>query len=339
MDVHSLKEYIKSNTNFIELILEKTGFYDISGDFGDGSEYRCAWEDGGNPTGVRVSKDTLSANYFKKGIKGDLFTLIQDKLNLSFPKAVKLVSDIIEYIEIPTYNYELPFGGFYKKIQKFKDDGNLDLTTYDDDLLEQFEKVPNLMFYQDGINLDVQREFEIGYDSVTKRISVPWRSTSGDLVGIMGRKNVRETDDNKWMPILAFPKSKVIYGFSENYKQIQEKGTCFIFESEKGTLGLKSMGIPLGLSLGGSSLSKEQSNNIKSLFCNKIIIGLDEGLDKETSIDMAEKLKMNRFFKNEVYYIYDEHNLWIPKNSKMSPTDLPKSDFKSLLKHCLVKVE
>ena len=339
MDVHNLKEYIKSNTEFIELILEKAGFCDISDDFSDGNEYRCAWESGKNPTAVRVNKDTLSANCFSKNIKGDLFTIIQDKLKISFPKSVKFISDVIDYVDIPTIEHSLPFGGFYKRIQRFKEDGMDELTVYDESILEQFDKTPNLMFYQDGIDLPIQEEFGIGYDPVTKRISVPWRSTSGDLIGIMGRKNVRETDDNKWFPIISFPKSKVIYGFSENYKSIQSKGTCFIFESEKGTLGLKSKGLPLGLSLGGSNLSKEQSNNIKSLFCNKIVIALDEGLDKEISIEMAKKLKMNRFFKNEVYYIYDQNNLWIPKGSKMSPTDLPKSDFKSVMKQCLIKYE
>lgn len=95
MDVHSLKEYIKSNPELIELILEESGFHDISDDFSNGNEYRCAWDEGKNNTAVRVSKDTLSANCFSKNIKGDIITLIQDKRNLTFPKAVNFISKVI----------------------------------------------------------------------------------------------------------------------------------------------------------------------------------------------------------------------------------------------------
>lgn len=340
MDVHNLKSYIKNNTELIELILDKSGFINISDDFSEGNEYRCAWESGKNPTAVRVNKDTLAANCFSRNIKGDIITLVQDKLNINFPKAVSFISKVIDFEDVPTIEHTLPFGGFYKKIQRFKEDGGLNLTVYDESILDNYLPVPNLMFYQDGISIDIQNEFNIGYDVITQRITVPWRSTSGELIGLMGRKNVRDVQDgdNKWFPIIPFPKSKVIYGFSENYKSIQDKGYCFLFESEKASLGLKSMGLPLGLSLGGSTLSEVQSNNIKSLFCKKVIIGLDEGLSEDISVEMGEKLKMNRFFKNEVYYIYDKNNIWLPKGSKMSPTDLCKSDFKSLLKQCLLKV-
>ena len=247
----------------------------------------------------------------------------------------------MNFEEVPQEEYSLPFGGFYKQVKKFKDYNGLELEVYDESILDQYIKVPNLMFYQDGIDLSTQQNFEIGYDVVTQRITVPWRSTSGELIGIMGRKNKREIEEgeNKWFPIISFPKSRVLYGFSENYKSIQDNGVVFVGESEKFTLGLKSMNIPYGLSLGGSSLSQIQANNIKSLFCKKIVIGLDEGMDKGTSHEMAVKLKMNRFFKNTVYYIYDKNNLFLPKGSKMSPTDLPKADFKRIIKHCLVKVD
>lgn len=267
--------------------------------------------------------------------------MVKEKKGLSFPKTIQYISKLINFEEVEKPEYTLPFGGFYKKIQRFKEDNGVELQVYDESILYEFMKVPNLMFYQDGIDCNTQQLFNIGYDVITQRITVPWRSTSGELIGVMGRKNIREVDkdDNKWYPILSFPKSRVIYGFSENYSSIQDKGVCFVGESEKFTLGLHSMGMSIGLSLGGSTLSESQANNIKSLFCKKIIIGLDEGLNKDISIEMGNKLKMNRFIKNEVYYIMDKNNLFLPKGSKMSPTDLPKEDFKKLLNHCLIKIQ
>lgn len=340
MDVYSLKQHLKNNTELLELILEQSGFHDISDNFSGGDEYRCAWESGGNPTKVRVDKHTLNSTVFGSNTNGDIFTLLQSKLNMNFPKTVDFVAKVINFEEVDVKDYQLPFGGFYKKIQRFKDN-EVELTTYDESILDNFVQIPNVMFYQDGINEDTQTRFKIGYDTVTQRITIVWRDTSGKIVGIMGRKNVRDVEegDNKYLPIIQFPKSKVIYGFSENYTSIQENKLAFIGESEKFTLALDSFGTPLGLSLGGSTMSESQANNIKSLFCNKLIIGLDEGLAIDISVEMAKKLKMKRYFKNEVFYIHDKSNLYLPKGSKMSPTDLPKEDFKRLLKHCLIKYE
>ncbi len=341
MDVHSLKNYIKTKPELIELILEKANFSEIDDNFSGGMEYRCAWSEGKNNTAVRVNKETLASNCFSRNIKGDIITLIQDKKQLPFQKAVKFIADVVNFNETHQEEYTLPFGGFYKKIKRFKENNGLELKVYDESILDQYLKVPNLMFYQDGIDINTQQEFNVGYDVVTQRITVPWRSTSGELIGIMGRKNIRDVEegDNKWFPIIPFPKSAVIYGFSENYKSIQDKGIAFVGESEKFSLTLKSWGLPLGLSLGGSTMSENQANNIKSLLCRKTIIGMDEGLEKDISVEIGKKLKMNKFFKNTVYYINDKNNLYLPKGSKMSPTDLPKEDFKRLITHCLVEIE
>lgn len=91
MNVHALKEHIINNEEFIPLILESVGFVDVDGSFGQGNDYRCAWEDGSNPTSVQVRKDTLSSNYFAKGLKGDLITLVREKKGLSFPDTLKLI--------------------------------------------------------------------------------------------------------------------------------------------------------------------------------------------------------------------------------------------------------
>lgn len=340
MNVHSLKNFIKSKPELIELILEKAGFCHIDDNFSGGIEYRCAREYGKNPTAIRINKETLSATDFKNNINGDLFTLIQNKKNISFPQSVKFISDVVDFKEVDQEDYELPFGGFYKKIKKFRENNGVILETYPESVLEDYLVIPNKMFLQDGISSEVQMKYKLAYDVASDRIVIGWRNSSGEIIGLMGRLNKREVEDgeNKYFPIIQFPKSKSLFGFSENYKHIQEKGTCYIFEAEKSPMRFESMGFPYGVALGGSNLSEYQSNNIKSLFVKRIIIGLDEGLDEEISMEMAKKLKMNNFFKNEVYYIYDKNNLIVPKKSKYSPVDLPKQDFEMLLRQCLKKI-
>lgn len=335
IDVSSLKNYIITKPELIELILEKSGFHDIDDNFSGGIEYRCARDEGKNPTAVRVNKDTLQAQCFSTNLKGDLITLVQNKLNKSFPKTIEFIAKVINFEDVNEKEYQLPFRGFYKKIKRFKETNYEELETYDERLLNQYQLIPNIMFYQDGINEYTQYKYQIGYDNVSDRIVVPWRSMSGELIGLMGRKNKREVEEgeNKWFPILKFPKSLSLFGFSHNYNFIQEKGIVIITESEKGTMQLSSMGLGCGVSLGGSSLSEYQANNIKSLFPNKIILALDEGLNKDIPHQMAEQLKITKYFKNNVGYIHDKNGLYLPTGSKMSPTDLPKEDFKALLKN------
>ncbi|WP_237714133.1 hypothetical protein [Bacillus atrophaeus] len=74
-----------------------------------------------------------------------------------------------------------------------------------------------MLFYEDGILPKTQSMFQIGYDSITGRITVPWKTFSGELCGVMGRlnkKNLSE-EETKWLPIIPFPKSKTLYGFVE----------------------------------------------------------------------------------------------------------------------------
>lgn len=337
MNVYSLKNYLIENEDKIELLLHSVGFEDVSGEFNDELEFRCAWEEGSNPTGVRINKETLSAQCFSRNIKGDIITLIQEKLQCNFHKSIEIISKITGYIESENDEIELPFDGFFKQVKKIKDNDYYSIDVLEESILDQFITNPSLLFYKDGITEEVQRKYQIGYDVISGRITVPWRSFNGELVGVMGRLNKEEVlkTENKWFPILnySFSKSKTLFAFSNNYHNMQKKSAIFISESEKSPMILDSKGIDIGVALGGNSLSTLQANNIKSLFLNTIIIGLDEGLDEDHSRHMAEQLKMNSFHKNRVGYIYDKNNLIIPKDSKLAPADLPKEDIARLMKN------
>ena len=335
MDVYSLKNYLIANEDMIYNVLEKVGFTDISDNFNHGLEFRCAWEDGGNPTSVRVIKDNLRAQCFSKNINGDIITLVEAKLNCGFTKAVDVIGKVVNFNDVKKEEYEIPFDGFFKKVKKMQDNKYVEIETYDESILNDFEIVPNQMFLEDGIDSNIQLKYQIGYDVRTDRITVVWRGFGGKIVGLMGRLNRREVFDkeNKWFPIIPFPKSRALFGFSENYRNIQSKSGVIISESEKSTMALESKGIGIGVSIGGSSLSQFQANNIKSLFPNIIIVALDEGLDEEVSVHMAEQLKMDSLYSNKVGYIYDKNNLILPKGSKLAPADLHKDDLSRLMKN------
>lgn len=336
MNVYNLKNHIIENPEYIELILEEVGFHNISR---RGDEIRCARESGRNPTSVRVNIDTLSSTCFSTNLKGDLITLVQSKIYTTFPNTIKKIANIIDFKDKEKQEeFVLPFGGFFKKIARLRDDDTFDIETYSEDMLNRFELTPNLLFYEDGILPSVQREFKIGYDSVTSRIAVPWRTFSGEIAGVMGRLNKRDVsdDETKWFPILSFPKSKTLYGYVENYNHIREKEFIMIGESEKFTLQTHSKGLNVGVSLGGSFMSEVQANHIKSLFPKVILVGMDEGLSQDHSIEIARQLKSDKYYRNKVGYLYDKKNDYLPKGSKLAPSDLDKNSLKKLIEHCTV---
>ncbi|QJI52407.1 DNA primase [Psychrobacillus phage Perkons] len=341
MNVHSLKNYIINNSELIKRILEKAGFHYISDKFSGGLEYRCAWDEDGSHTGIRIYKETLSTTYFKTGLHGDLITLVKEKKNLSFPQTLEYISKIVEFKDEDEVEYDLAFSGLFLKIQRLADDGELcDLKTYSDSVLDNYLIMPSEKFIEDGINYKVQQDFLIGHCNLTDRIVVPWRNLKGEIIGIMGRLNKDELEphENKWYPIIKFSKSRALFGFSENYQHIQTDNMVMIFESEKSVLKCASNDINCALALGGSSLSDYQADNINSLFPKTIIIALDEGLSSDVSHNMAVKLKLNTYFKNNVGYIYDSTNAILPKGSKLSPADLPVNEMKKLIADCTIWV-
>jgi hypothetical protein len=338
MDVYSLKNHIINNPDKIEVILEASGFYYIENNKRK-FEYRCARDEDRNPTSVRINKKTLSSVCFSTNLKGDLITLVQSKLNTTFTKTIKKIAEMINFKDDTPYElFTLPFNGFYKKISRLRSDDDFDLETYSDDILDRYEKTPNLLFCEDGILPQIQYQYNVGYDSVTGRISVPWYSFDGSVCGVMGRLNKREVseDETKWFPIIPFPKSKTLYGFANNYNSISEKGICMIGESEKHSMSLASKGLNVGVSLGGSFMSEVQANNIKSLFPKKILIMLDEGLEEDHSREIAKQLKVEAFYKNEVGYIFDKQNKYLPRDSKIAPADLDKETLKKLINDCTI---
>jgi len=344
MDVSALKNYIKNNEDKLLILLEDVGFAHINPNHKMGDEIRCAWEDGGNPTSVRITKDNLSATCYSKGVEGDIISLISAKLgNKKFPEVLKFIANKTDFKSCKIQEVKPSFGGFYKRIKRIGNDCEIeDVDFIEEDVLNNYMITPSKMFYEDGISLSVQEKYQVGYDVISNRIIVPWRSLDGRLIGLMGRLNKSSSEishlENKWFPVIPFKKSITLFGYSHNYENIMRDKFIIIGESEKFPQQLESKGISLGLGLGGSNLSKLQERNIKAMFPKRIIVALDEGMNIEKSVEIAERLKMDSFLNNEVYYIDDRNGLYLPKGSKMSISDLPKEDIKGVIKHCAKKV-
>jgi len=327
-----IKNKLINNPQHIENILEQYGFSNIGI---KSHEIRCGIGEDTNKSSIRiklVNNDYLYVSDYGRGINCDLFSFIIKSKNVDYRDVINVVKKELG-IEYSTYTKRKSiFGGFYDKI-RVKKSSTIDLNYYDNNILIHYANKFNMKFIADGISIDSQKKFNIGFDVISQRITCPWWSFDGRLVGITGRYNGDYDEDNtlKWFPVIPHPKSQTLYGYTENYQYLQGCDELYIGESEKFALQLDTIGIYTGLALGGNSIHTPQIIHIINLNPKKILFGYDEGLDEEVILNQIQKVKsMIKFFDIKIGYIIDRENKVLPKESKMSPTDLGKNKFLEL---------
>lgn len=331
-----MKEYLKNNPEQIEKILSYYGYHSIN--ITD-KEIRCAKIDGNNPSGCRIKlNDNLSATDFTTSYTGDLFGLIATHTDLTY-------GEIINTIKTMTNK---KINGHHKKEAGIFDDFFNDIylpynehgekVIYDPSILDQYSKYKwNLRFLKDGILPSSQYKFHIGYDENSNRITLPWVNESGELIGVIARIDSDEPTNYKYLPLVAFPKHKYLYGLYQNKEYIKKSKEIYIFESEKSVLLGDSLNYRNFASLGGNSISTTQVEHILKLGVNKIILCLDEGLDTEVIKRDIKTIKDCLFMREcKIGVILDKENKYLPKGSKASPIDLKGEIFEKLKSECLI---
>lgn len=329
MNVITVTEYLSEHYEVVADILDELGFYKIRFDKGK-RQFRFAKSQNSNPTSMLLDMNNLRYFCFSSNDKGNLYTLIMNKRSVNFPEALKYAAKKagINNSEL-RQNITLPFGGFYKNIREKTLEPESSMVTYPITLLEDYSDIPNMMFYKDGIGFDIQKAYNVGYDIVTNRITVPIWTLKGELCGVMGRLNDKDCPhEERWLPLVPCSRSLTVFGYHRNYKTIQEKSLCIITESEKAPMQAASMGCNIVLSVSGCHISSTQAKYIKSLLTDRIIVAFDEGLDEDFVRSETRKLVTDNYIlSNKVGYVWDSNNEIMKKGCKQSITDLGKERF------------
>lgn len=325
-----IKDKLRDNPESIIHILNELGCENIKPLKG----HEIRW---GSSNGSKINIETLSYASFSHNHKGDIITMVSLLKEIDLGQAIKWLAKELNL----SYEYSekvevvLPFNGFFKQYSKVKDNDVNPPKTYPIERLKEYTGRLNTLWLEDNISLQTQELFDIGLDFETNRITIGWKDVNSELVGIMGRLNKNElTDkDTKYLPIIPFNKSKVLYGLDVNYSNILDNGTIIIVESEKSVLRGYELGYRNIVALGGNNISERQAALIKSL-CVNVVISLDEGIELTHSIEQAKKCKIeNPFFSNEVYVMEVDD---LPK--KHSVFDMNKEVIDNYLKNKLIYI-
>lgn len=333
MNATQVKDKLINDSDSVIKILEACGFHYV--DFNeDKNEIRCAFDEGYNPTSILVNMDNMMSHDFGRNVSGDIFTLIEKKLNVSFKQAFKTVCNILGITNSGVIPEQRKlFGGRYAKMQSITTEDEL---IYDEGHMEKwYVKSFNDRFLKDGISLAVQFRYDLHYDLLSHRIIVPYYTENG-LVGTTGRYNGNYEEDGvpKWLATDKFKKGRYLYGLYQNRNEIMRRSLVIVGESEKFVMQLSTMGYDYGVSTGGKNITDYQAGQLKHL-AKTIILAFDEDVTEEELIEQCNKIKSGLFSNVRVGYILDKEGVILKKGSKASPTDFGKDSFNYLCKNCV----
>lgn len=204
-------------------------------------------------------------------------------------------------------------------------------------LLNQFKKLPHILFYQDGIDVETQKEFEIAYDINNERIVFPLRNKDGELVGIKGRSVIDDENIPKYYIYYQNPEYTPRYPLRTDLElfnlhralpHIIKKQEIIVGEAEKFPMQLYKKYKNV-VALGCSSLTFYQRKILQELVFKyniRIIFAFDKGLDLKKAMNQEEIQMLKTYCP--VYYIDTNTDLL---KDKESPADRGIGVFENLL--------
>ena len=294
----------------------------------NGREIRCARDEGSNPTAVVIrltQNENLLVKDYELNTVLDLINYLIKIKGASFKDVMNAIKQELHLDSI--YNYKRKvglFGGIYNNVGR--NNSEISVTTYPEKILKYYGNSPNLLWLRDGISLSTQRKWGIGYDISSQRITLPIRTSTGEIMAVKGRLNGEpEEFEPKYLYLEQGPMSQTLFGYSENYGSLYENDVLVV-ESEKSVLKLDSWGYNNVVALGSNSLSTTQAKLLMSLNPKCVTFMLDKSLPLENTKKNADLLKTFCTMRQlKIKYWNWEDNLTL--DEKSAPCDDTKEEF------------
>lgn len=309
MEISELKSYIYENEK-IEYILQQLEFHNIKL-CKDGEYYSCAFKDGDNKKGLLVyNNEFINVRSHTRtitnpnGFTPDIIDVVCFVKDLYISKAIKWVCDELGLDYYSNPEEELPESLKWTKMiydmqEVEKSDEDEYLKPINENILKYYKPYVNDVFKEDGISYHTQKEFNIGFDEISNRYTIPIYDELGTCVGVKGRYFYKDVPDGeeKYLYLESCAKTKILYGLNKTYKHIKEKSEVIVVESEKGVLKAWNDGIYNVVSIGGHDLSKTQVKKLTALGINEIILCYDEDVFRKENGKVSKKEYMNEINK------------------------------------------
>lgn len=251
----------------------------------------------------------------------------------------EIVCDIINFLDFNEdfFSSQEEYHSIKDQYQKKKREVNLE--TYDNNLLKIFEKEYPIEWLEEEITKESMDKYSISFSPYRNKIIIPHFNIDSKLIGIRGRTlNKEEEIFGKYLPLrieektYSHPLSLNLYGLNVSKDSISRRKKVIIFEGEKSVLKYSSyFEDNIAVACCGSSINIYQIYLLINNFdIDEIIIAFDKEYDKtgtKESIDYFNKLyNLGKKYINysNFSFIYDKEDLL---NKKDSPVDKGKDVF------------
>lgn len=336
MNAQEIKEYIVENDRY-EYILEELGMHSI---FTHNSTYITAgFPDGDSRKAMTLYLDSHYIDSYKRNIKddygnSDIIALVCFIKQIYFSNAIRWLCDILGLDYYGSMDDDIPLSlqwtnlliDMNDNIDELEED--IKLKPINENILNTYCNYGNDLFVQDGVSLRTQREFEIGLDVDSQRITIPIRDELATLVGVKGRLFYRNEQNNgdKYIYLERCSKSKILYGLHKTLNYIKSENICIVVESEKSVLVLWDRGIRNVVSASGHNLSKYQVEKITRLGIKEVILCYDQDVNRNDngSLNRQEYInEANKFMPHiKVSAMVDlDNKILLPKESPVDDID------------------
>lgn len=306
-----IKEYIIVNEK-IEEILKELNCKGVKAK-DNARYYTGGFPDSDGNSSFALFSDSLYVDSYTRNIKdqygkSDIISLVMFIKDMYFSNALSWICQVLGLDYYDDVTEEIPLSlqltNLIFDMNKGLDENeeNEMLKPINENILKTYHKGGNDLFLNDGVSLATQREFEIGFDLDSTRITIPIRDELGTLVGVKGRLFHKDDIGEKYIYLERCSKSKILYGLNKTMKYIKEKGICIVVESEKSVLVLWERGIKNVVAIGGHSLSKVQVEKITRLGVREVVLCYDSDVARLESgkINKKEYIEEANKFIEEV---------------------------------------
>lgn len=176
------------------------------------------------------------------------------------------------------------------------------------DYMERYEfRKDKLRFWeQEGISMEVMRDFGVRYDSFDNRIVYPVKNYQGDIISVCGRTcdpKFKEKGIRKYTYFQSLGNIDTLFGYFDNKTHILSHKEIILFEGAKSVLKAYGWGIKNTAAILTSHLSENQFRflvQLSSWHHVRIVFALDSEIDvtKDKNIMRLAKYANVEWLKN-----------------------------------------
>jgi hypothetical protein len=274
--------------------------------------------------------------------------------NYSFPDAVKEVSNItgIVYTKVGSRfgrneeaekSHRVDDWNFIDKFKR-KEKIKVDMPVYNEKVLEVFLPIGYEPWENEGISLETQREFGVGFYLRNDSIIIPHYDTNNNLIGIRQR-NTRQEDveaGRKYTPVIVenklynHPLGVSLYGLHKTKNAVLQTKKLLFFEGEKSVHKAQDFYGKLNFTTAvcASNITNFQRDIALSMGVEEVFISFDKyGEGSTETMIQRYKDKLLSFASKftpyvRTYILWDDEGLL---GYKESPVDRGKEVFEKLM--------